>query len=429
MTGARGPAPKSVEMGRSGGACGLRRCSGASLWWLGASAALVGAATFALFTSTADPQADTFTAGTVILSSTSGNDACGPQGIVLSNLEPGDSGTCTYTVTYTGTLNAWVSLDVNASAVALSAYTPSGSQTPIGGEALLNNGGDVHGLSLSVSDTMGNFSAGNPNNPSDLMVPLVTCPSPDSSPAEGTGALGSATACNGTADGQLLANNNNAGDNGSNNAPDGSWAPGQSDTVTLSWQLPLTAPNTYQGSSAQIVLQANAVQASNTTSLSFFSGDNGAYATWSQQGTPPGIPWHIVFSNPSPTGTTYSGATINTVSGLTMSQITALSFMVDTSGYVGAGAPRFSIILSDGVTLFPSAGDCGVSHNPSGGWVTVNFMTCPIYGSSSGSPQTWAQWTSALGNPTIDAVYLVQDEGPGTAELANVIVNQPVLMP
>ena len=219
---------------------------------LGAAGTLVSAASFALFTSTAQAQTDSFAAGTVILTSLSGNNNCTTTGVSLTNLEPGDSGTCTYNLTYKGSLNAWVVLSAAESATALATYTPKGSVTPIGGEALLTNGNDKNALQVSFSDTWGNT----------LAQPTVTCPNSDTSTAEGSGALGASTACNG-AGLYLLKDNGNAAGN-TNNNPAYSWTPSNSsDTITITWNLPITAPNTYQGSSAQIVLQGEAVQASN----------------------------------------------------------------------------------------------------------------------------------------------------------------------
>lgn len=170
-------------------------------------------------------------------------------------------------------------------------------------------------------------------------------------------------------------------------------------------------------------------------SLAFFSGGLGANAHWSTVdpvgGTPTDVSRVIVFNNPLTTGSTYSGATVNGVSGLSMSDVTQLSFMIDTGAYMGAGAPRFSVILSDGVTLFPSAGDCPLSANT--GWQTAIFVgpeSCTIYGSESpgttSGSATWSEWSSFLGDPTIVSMFIVQDEGPAQAYLANVSVNNHI---
>lgn len=169
-------------------------------------------------------------------------------------------------------------------------------------------------------------------------------------------------------------------------------------------------------------------------SLAFFSGGHGAHASWEQTVTPGGGLAGIELSNPLPTGATYSGATVNGVKGLAMSQVRELSFMIDTNGYMSGGAPRFSVILSDGVVLFPSAGDCfNLPISPHTGWQTAEFVSgtnpCAIYGSTAGptgGAASWQAWTTFLGDQTIVALYIVQDEGPATAYIARVSVNDTV---
>ncbi|MFZ5649992.1 MAG: TasA family protein [Bacillota bacterium] len=82
-------------------------------------AMLVSAATFALFTSTTTNQANTFTAGTVTLSQVAG------VPFTLSNIAPGDAGTAgTFTVAYTGSLNAWLGLTTSTSGDLFAGTTP-----------------------------------------------------------------------------------------------------------------------------------------------------------------------------------------------------------------------------------------------------------------------------------------------------------------
>lgn len=163
--------------------------------------------------------------------------------------------------------------------------------------------------------------------------------------------------------------------------------------------------------------------------LSFFSGGHGASAHWTFADVPLGQKKAIQLTNPKPTSTTWAGALVHGAAGLKMSDVTALSFMIDTDHYMGAGAPRFSV-LTDAqfagkpVTLFPSARDCPL--DPGHGWQTADFINnCLIY-SSTGGPQTWTQWTSSLSDPTITELFLIQDEGPAVAYVANVVVNQPI---
>ncbi len=217
---------------------------------LGLSVALVSAASFALFTSQANPQTDHFQAGTVILTSSGGDNNCTTTGVALNNLEPGDSGSCTYTLTYQGSLNAWVDLSVAAQTYWLAPMTPTGSTSTLGGEALLADSHDANALQVSLSDSLGNLK--------DTALPL-TCPNQDvdgQSPVspvncgQGTVLLKTGYVCTLTAA-------------ACNNTPTGSWGPGTTDVVTLNWHLPLAAGNPYQGSRAVITLQGLATQASN----------------------------------------------------------------------------------------------------------------------------------------------------------------------
>lgn len=76
---------------------------------LGITGMLVAGASFAMFSSTANSQTDTFAAGTVVL-----NGPEAPQNFNIGPIAPGDSvsNAEAYTVTYAGNLNAWIGLDV-----------------------------------------------------------------------------------------------------------------------------------------------------------------------------------------------------------------------------------------------------------------------------------------------------------------------------
>ena len=221
---------------------------------VGTVGAVVAMASFALFTSDATPQSDTFASGTVIIGQDSPAIHC-----VVQNIEPGDSGTCTYKLAYSGSLNAWVGLNVQTSAVAAAAYRPSGSLTRLGGEALLpDSTRPGAGLQLKLSDQ---FHGSTPTNPLSVGPP-TTCPASDSG-QEGSGPLLSGTACNSPLTTQLLASAFAGNTNHPNAQPAKSWSNGTQATVTVHWRLPLTSTDAYQGGSAEIVLQAQAVQASN----------------------------------------------------------------------------------------------------------------------------------------------------------------------
>ena len=74
---------------------------------VGAIAALAIGASFALFSATSPGGSQTFQAGTVSLNSpATGNCA-------VSNLEPGDTGTCSFTVDYGGSLPAYIGAEAS----------------------------------------------------------------------------------------------------------------------------------------------------------------------------------------------------------------------------------------------------------------------------------------------------------------------------
>ena len=317
---------------------------------VGVAGAVVAATSFALFTSAATPQKDTFTSGTVLL-----GQANAPLNCVVQNIEPGDSGTCVYKLTYGGSLNAWVGLSVTASAVATATYTPTGSITPIGGEALLGEGGKTgsdatNALRVSLTDTLGNSGT--------LALPKVTCPKADSSAvtsAEGSGVLGSSTACHGSAM-YLLANTGNTGPNTNNNPAD-SWGRGTTDTITLDWHLPLNALNTYQGGSAEIRLQAQAVQASNNP----LSSQDVPASGWGGPApvVPPPSGAQLSLSSPKPFGEVLVGAT-SAVETFTVTNTGGSTSGVPYVALTGAEYQQFSKVANDCASPLPPGGTCTV---------------------------------------------------------------------
>ena len=138
----------------------------------GSAAVLVSAASFALFTSQAVGQQDAFAAGTVVL-------AGQPKTCTIGPLEPGDSTTgypnnlgsqqwppCVYTLQYSGSLPAYVALNVTVDSVANPASDVcSGIQGVISSCNPLYNPGNVN----SASD----MNAGNPNSPINGLSLLV----------------------------------------------------------------------------------------------------------------------------------------------------------------------------------------------------------------------------------------------------------------
>lgn len=79
-------------------------------------ATLIGGGTFALFTSTASNTGNTFTAGTVVITDTTGGaGSLASQAVNFSNLAPGDNGTMNMTVRNDGNLDEWVHINEVAS--------------------------------------------------------------------------------------------------------------------------------------------------------------------------------------------------------------------------------------------------------------------------------------------------------------------------
>lgn len=77
-------------------------------------AMLIGAGSFALFTSEAVNSGNNFAAGTLTLEDLSGGPIAS-QSIHFNNLAPGDNGTVTMTVRNAGSLDAWVRINQAAS--------------------------------------------------------------------------------------------------------------------------------------------------------------------------------------------------------------------------------------------------------------------------------------------------------------------------
>lgn len=89
---------------------GIKTKLGLALATTAVGASLVGAGTFALFTSEATNKGNTFTAGTLTIEDvTEGKLAS--QALNFDNLAPGDEGDLTLTVKNSGSLDAWVKLD------------------------------------------------------------------------------------------------------------------------------------------------------------------------------------------------------------------------------------------------------------------------------------------------------------------------------
>lgn len=176
--------------------------------------------TTALFSDSLSNTADAFTAGTVTVGLGSTSTTCN-----VTELAPGDSSTaygsgsadkvrCTFDVEYTGSLPAYLGVDVNLLNGAKALYT--GSATGLQAKIAADGVGVINGTSF--------------NNSSGVATPLVAGTSVDN-------ILLSTTPVN----------------------------TGETVTFTVDYLLPLTAPNALQGGSASVQLTFHAVQSANQT--------------------------------------------------------------------------------------------------------------------------------------------------------------------
>jgi spore coat-associated protein N len=80
-----------------------------SLLLIAALSIIVSSASLALFTATAANSSNSFASGTVTLGTPAGT------AVNVTNIAPGDEGSGTYTVSYSGSLEAWLGVDISSS--------------------------------------------------------------------------------------------------------------------------------------------------------------------------------------------------------------------------------------------------------------------------------------------------------------------------
>ena len=200
---------------------------------LGAAASFVSGATLGVFSSAGTASgSNTFTAGTVSFGSPAIT-TC-----TISPMAPGDASTgwspagseatCTYQVTYSGDIPAFLGLDLAITSVAGSPVAPYGGATPSPADGLFD--GTANGLQVLVTDSAATNFLNNTTyvNQAGSAVAL-------SATSSVTGLLISTTP---------MTN-------------------GGTDTVTVNYKLPTSASNAYNLASSTIVLQIHAVQADN----------------------------------------------------------------------------------------------------------------------------------------------------------------------
>ena len=174
---------------------------------------------------------------------------------------------------------------------------------------------------------------------------------------------------------------------------------------------------------AAILLAGTVIPAGAATNYSLspfeYVGAAGDCGTDYPAGTPGGVvaKWDSSTGNPSPslllaknvptTDCSAAGATVNGVSGITLSELN-----YDVMGYCGAGAPRFNVVTSDNVTHF--FGCVYGTHTDFGnGWTHVVFS--PADGIPAVTP-----------GETVQSIELIQDE-QGSTNLDNISINDQII--
>jgi hypothetical protein len=131
--------------------------------------------------------------------------------------------------------------------------------------------------------------------------------------------------------------------------------------------------------------------------------------------------WDNAVGNPAPslflaknvptTDCSAAGATINGVSGITL---TELNF--DVMGYCGAGAPRFNVVTSDNLTHFFGCASGTQTPSATPGWTHVVW-----------DPTNPAQaFPVIVPGTTVNSIELIQDE-QGSTHLDNISINDQVI--
>jgi predicted ribosomally synthesized peptide with SipW-like signal peptide len=197
---------------------------------IGAVVALATGVTFGFFSATSGPESNSFTAGTVSLTS----DATGA--CTVTQISPGDSGTCTLSATYGGSVPAYLGLDLSINgntpgSGANNAYVAGSDLGAVvaGANALFD--GSANGLQLTLTDGTAQYFFN--GTQWETKAGLAT---------------------------------NLTSDNGSTGTVNDLFmgaATGTAQTITLGWLLPTTANNAYQAAGSSFRLQIHAVQSAN----------------------------------------------------------------------------------------------------------------------------------------------------------------------
>lgn len=223
---------------------GLKTKIGMAMATSAAGAAMVVGGSFALFSSYAYTDSNTFTAGTVKID-VPGTFSAGD--VTLSNMAPGDTANTSFTVVNNGSLDEWIALETGPQNVGTPGLFSSFANSM---DASANEAGSFHGLGDQANGGSGNPVAGagdfvTDNHPAQYSYVVTT---PSGSTSEGTATAGLSGNDYGNAYAYkhpfLLRH-------------------GETATVTYTVYLPLEAHNDYQGLSGKLHVEVDAVQAKN----------------------------------------------------------------------------------------------------------------------------------------------------------------------
>ena len=206
---------------------------------VGATAALVAATSYAVFSAAAPAQSTQFQTGTVTFNGSASDTSALTFGNGGVGIAPGDtvSPTKAYVVSYSGSLPAWITLGVQTQSTAQNNGNASTGFLP-----LINDGQkDPNGLRLNITDSPASNVTSRTNT---FHVGYVTC-------TYQTGAVQST--CTSNNPNQLVGNLQ--------------LSSGNTDTFNIGYSLPGAAGNGYEGAlpaNTTVTLTAHAYSASNT---------------------------------------------------------------------------------------------------------------------------------------------------------------------
>jgi hypothetical protein len=200
---------------------------------LGAGATFVAGITFGLFSSAGHGSGNnTFTAGVVSFGSPASTTCTiipmSPGDASMGWSPAGSNASCTYQVTYSGSVRAYLGLDVTITGVAGSPVAPYGGSTPSAAGGLFD--GTASGLQVLATDSASTTFLNNTTYQNQAGSPV---------------ALAATSSVSDLLVGRTAVTN------------------GGTDTITVNYKLPASASNAYNLASSTIVLVIHAVQADN----------------------------------------------------------------------------------------------------------------------------------------------------------------------